>query len=128
MTSVVIILNGETHAKTVRNCKCEVLVGNGKCSLCVRYHNTLQKVYNCWLKQQSLSPSRWQSAWSRTNFTHLNAPEKQKQYSNLRVQLKTNEKQIERMKDKIEYLTKLNGVSLGQEMQCDDLKSIMTDI
>ena len=109
MTSVIIILNGETHAKTARNCKCEVLDGNRKCSLCVCYRNTLQKVYNCWLKQQSLSPSHRQSAWSRTNFTHLNSPEKQKQYSNLRVQLKTNEKQIERMKDKIEYLTKLNG-------------------
>lgn len=124
---VYISLNGETHSKTVRHSKCELLVGSGKCSSCVAYRNTLRKIYHRWLKQKALSPSYRESATSKVNFTHLNTPEKQRRYTNLRTQLKTTEKQMERLKDKIDHLMKLNGVDLGPETH-EDFKSIMTDM
>ena len=36
-----VTLNGEAYSKTVRHSKCELLVGNGKCSACVTYRNSL---------------------------------------------------------------------------------------
>ena len=120
-------LNGETHSKTVRHSKCELLVGSGKCSSCVAYRNTLRKINHRWLKQKALSPSRRESVTSKVNFTHLNTPEKQRRYTNLRTQLKTTEKQMERLKDKIDHMMKLNGVDLGPETH-EDFKSIMTDM
>ena len=122
-----VTLNGEAYSKTVRHSKCELLVGNGKCSACVTYRDSLRKIYHRWLTQKSLSSSRQESTSSRINFTHLNTPKKRRRYSNLRLRLENKEKQLERTRDKIDHLMKVSGVIVGQQLS-NDFKSIMADM
>ena len=91
------------------------------------YHNSLQKIYHRWLIEKSLSPSRRESTSSRINFTHLNTPEKRRWYSNLHLRLENEEKQLERMRDKIDHLMKVSRVIVGQELS-NDFKSIIEDM
>ena len=122
-----VILNSKKYLKTVRYSDCQMLVSSGKCSSCVTYRNSLRKIYHRWVKQKSLSPSQRESATSRTNFSLLNTPEKQKRYSNVCSQFRTQEKQLERLQEKISTLIKGNGVILSQEKH-DDFKTIMMNM
>ena len=58
---------------------------------------------------------------------HLNTPEKRRRYSNLRLRLENKEKQLERMRDKIDHLMKMSEVIVGQQLS-NDLKSTMADM
>ena len=51
-------LNGETYTQTVRNKKCEVIVGGSKCSHCVAYRLTLCKLYHRWNTKRYTSPTQ----------------------------------------------------------------------
>ena len=41
-----VTLNGETYLQTVRSVKCELLVPNGKCTVCKKYRSTLRVLSN----------------------------------------------------------------------------------
>ena len=72
-----VTLNGETYYGTVRSASCEMLVPSGKCSNCVSYRASLQRMYSRWEKN---SPSRHTSTidnsggkrdWQRLHNPHL---------------------------------------------------------
>ena len=119
-------LNGQIFSKTVRHSKCQVLVSEGKCSTCVKYHNSLRRIYHRWLKKKH-SPRRREGTSSHTNFRHLNTPEKGRRYRNLRRRLLSTEKQVERLKRCIEALNEKHGIMVGESVH-DDLSSIMEEM
>ena len=70
-----------------------MLVRKGKCQACVRYRDSLRKIYHRWQKQKSLSPLSRESN-SHTNFSLLTTPEKKRRYTNLRIRLKSTEREV----------------------------------
>ena len=119
-------LNGQTFSKTVRHSKCEVLVSEGKCSTCVKYRNSLRRIYHRWTKKK-VSPRRREATSSRTNFRHLNTPEKGRRYRNLRRRLLSTEKEVEKLKRCIEASNEKYGIKVGESMH-DDLSKIMEEM
>ena len=106
-------LNGQIFSKTVRHSKCQVLVSEGKCSTCVKYRNSLRRIYHRWLKKKH-SPHRREGTSSHTNFRHLNTDEKGRRYRNLRRRLLSTEKEVERLKLRIEASNEKHGIMVGE--------------
>ena len=120
-------IGDELYSKTVRCCNCEVLVRKGKCQACVRYRDSLRKIYHRWQKQKSLSPLSWESTNSHTNFSLLTTPEKKRRYTNLHIRLKSTEREVKRLKEVIDVANKKNGVLVNEDVH-GDLESIMAEM
>lgn len=119
-------MNGRTFSKTVRHSKCQMLVSEGKCSTCVKYRNSLRRIYHRWSKKK-LSPRRREGTNSHTNFRHLNTPEKRRRYRNLRRRLLSTEKEVEKLKQVIEASNEKHGVKVGESVHAD-LSNIMEEM
>ncbi|SMN01764.1 hypothetical protein SPONN_23 [uncultured Candidatus Thioglobus sp.] len=96
-----ITVDGEKYARTVRCSNCEILVEGGKCSSCMKYRDSLRKMYHRWQKQITSSPSHRESTSSRVNFSVLISSEKKKRYKNLRTRLNLSEVKVKRLKESI---------------------------
>ena len=114
-------LNGEVYTQTVRHRSCEILTNSTKCPQCVKYRDSLRKVFHQWQKRCNSSPGHNTASTSHTNVRYLNTPERQERYRKLKVRSDTAEKRM------LEKLTEKDGVQLDDGMH-DDLQSIMSDM
>ena len=117
-------LNGEVYTQTVRHRSCEILTNGTKCPQCVKYRDSLRKVFHRWQKRCNSSPGHNTASTSHTNVRYLNTPERQERYRKLKVRSDTAERRVKRM---LEKLTEKDGVQLDDGMH-DDLQSIMIDM
>ena len=69
-------------------------------------------MYSRWLKQKFLSPSKRESARSKTNLRWLSTPEKSKRYSQLQSRLDAKSKKMKRLKEKISLMMEKDHVTL----------------
>lgn len=120
-------VDDKLYSKTVRCSNCELLVSKGKCSSCVRYRDSLRKIYHRCQKQKSLSPPCRESTNSHADFSLLTTPEKNKRYTNLRTRLKSTEREVKRLHDIIDLHNKKEGVTVNEDMH-SDLENIMTEM
>ena len=120
-------VDGDIYSSTVRCSNCEVLAVRGKCPACVRYRDSLQKIYHRWQKQKVLSPPQRESSNSHVNFSLLTTPEKSKRYVNLRTRLKSTEREVKRLKERIELMNRKDGITVSEELH-NDLEKIMTEM
>ena len=65
-------LNGEVHTQTVRHRSCEILTNGAKCVQCVKYRDSLRKVFHRWQKRCNSSRGHNTASTSRTNVRYLN--------------------------------------------------------
>ena len=91
-----VLIDRKICTKTVRYSKCELLVSDHKkCSPCVAYRNSLRKLHQRWMKQDTTSPSHRTLASSKTNFQYLSTPERQRRFSNLSMRVRADKKDPE---------------------------------
>lgn len=105
-----------------------MLAHGSKCSSCVSYRDhSLRSIYHRWVKQGSQSPSCRVSSTSRANIRYLNTPERVKRYSKLRTRLATQNKVVQRLKEKIALIMDRNHVVLDSTLEAD-FKTMMNDV
>lgn len=100
--------------KTIRHIRCELLVEGGKrCSFCESHRNTLRvllgrhdKVAPC------LNPDR-------TNYRYLSTPEKVERLHGMRKRQHTLEKQVARLKSRLEEAIMHEGVQVDESLHSD---------
>ena len=107
-----VCLNGKTYMRTVRSSSCQVLSRGKKCPSCVSYRAQLRAMYHRWKKIKCLSPSKRASTSSRTPFTHLRTPERQKRYSLLRVRTVSAERKLKRLRQRLDESINHSGVTV----------------
>ena len=121
-----VTLNGDTFSNTVRVANCQMLVPSGKCCACVSYRPSLRTMYNRWLKNKKLTPTRRTNSSSRVNIRWLNTPEKRKRIQSIQRRLVAAERQVEQLKEKIRNSVKSHGVIVDNQLS-DDLSQIVSD-
>ena len=110
-------IDGDIYSSTVRCSNCEVLVVRGKCPSCVRYRekSTIdgksKKFF--FLLDENL-------AIAMSTLLFLPPPKRvNDNYVNLRNTLKSTERGVKRLKERIELMNKKDGITVSEELHND---------
>ena len=121
--AIPVVLHGQQYHCTVRTSECEILCHGSKCQSCVAYRATLRGIHRSWQKRLSTSPSKRTSTSSRTNFCHLQTPEKAQRHKNMKTRTNTAERHLKKLKEKINKMMESpRCVELDDQMNSDLLK------
>ena len=114
-----VILNGDVYHQTIRTATCSLLVSQGKCSSCKSYHPQLRAMYSRWSKKPAVSAKY-------TNIRYLNTPQKKRKMKELQVRAHTAEKEVKKLRERIEQCAEQKGVQIQPSLN-DDFLAIMTE-
>ena len=117
---------GVTYDHTVRCSSCEVLVEGSKCIICRNYRSTLRSMYSRWSKKLASDSSECTTVSSHTNYRYLNTPERKMRMANLKSEVDSTRRELEDLKQKINALTKENGVDVDEDVQ-REIEDIIED-
>lgn len=118
-----VTLNGEHYRVTVRTGSCELVSKSEKCASCKCYRDTLRAMYNRWCKRCTRDLS---DTSSHSNERYLSTPEKKAKMCKLKERARTAEKQVEKLKAKIQQLTQQQGDDVDTNLNAD-LLGIMNE-
>ena len=114
-----VILNGDVYHQTIRTATCSLLVGQGKCSSCKSYRPQLCAMYSRWSNKAAVSVKY-------TNNRYLNTPQKKRKLKELQVRAHTAEKEVKKLRERIEQCAEQKGVQIQPSLN-DDFLAIMTE-
>ena len=110
--------DGDVYKQTIRTTSCSLLVGQGKCSNCKSYRHQLRAMH-------SRSSRKSATTAKYANNRYLNTPEKKK-LTKLQARVNTVEREVKKLREKIEKSAEQNGVEVQPSFN-EDLLTIMTD-
>lgn len=119
-------LNGQSHSKTVRSTRCQLLSSASKCPVCVAYRDTIRSTYHRWVKTCRKSPSTSVSASSHKNDRWLKTPEMRKKVTELKKRMRSAESTVKYMKKKIAGSTDKIGVGVDDSLHTG-LHAVMSE-
>ena len=104
---------------TIRTSGCEIVTIGGRCSKCNNYRRQLRMAHSRHSRKSS-------DSLKFTNNRYLNTPQKAKKLKSLQARASVPEKEIKRLKLKIEKLSTLNGVIVDEPLH-QELSTIMDE-
>ena len=114
-----VILNGDVYHQTIRTTTCSLLVSQGKCSSCKSYRPQLRAMCSRWSKKAAVSAKY-------TNNRYLSTPQKKRKMKELQVHAYTTEKEVKKLRERIEQCSEQNGVQIQPSLN-EDFLVIMTE-
>ena len=111
---------------TIRSSKCTMLFSGScrQCNTCTKFRVTLNAMLRRFEREQVRSDRT--SSSSRTNFRYLNTPEKSARLTEMRGSLKNSQKQVQRLRSRLEERIRNRSAEVDEEMH-SDLLAIMRD-
>ena len=110
---VLVHLNDESYAQTVRTTSCEVLVHGGKCSSCKKYRTHLQALSTCWRAQKERKVSKF------SNNQYLTATQQLDKMKQLQSRAQEAEKEMKWLQHIIEKSVETNGTAVDPVLHND---------
>ena len=110
-------LEGKLYDRTVRSIHCELLTSNNRCEACKKYRPSLRSLCSRKAKRQQNQASKHTEVSSHTNYRYLNTPQRKKRMSNLKAEVVSNKRKIERLHEALRHSIDKNGVSVDEEFQ-----------
>ena len=117
-------LNGQTYGETIRSSNCHLLISSGKCQECVGYRSTLRSMHHKWQKRQKLPQTT--STHSHANERWLNSPQIRAKAAQLKERVRSTEKTLKYIEQKIKASTEKLAVNVGDSLH-NDLQQIMRE-
>ena len=114
-----VIFNNMTYSSTIRTASCSLLVKEGQCHSCKQYRYHLRAMYSRWSKKTDKIPKF-------ANNRYLNTPQKKKKLNELQVRAYSAEREVKKLKEKIDMQTERNGIEIEQSFSAD-IQAIMKD-
>lgn len=117
-TGKVVAYLHRTYQKTVRPQSCMLLIEGKKarCEECVSYRYNLRSIYTNYMKKKEVSKFH--------NFRYLSSPQKKRRLKLVRQALRNKQRQLQRMKKRLDTLTAEHGVVADDDLQ-DDLTTVL---
>ena len=109
-----VILNGDVYHKTIRTTTCSLFVSQGKCNSCKLYRPQLRAMCSRWSKKAAVSAKY-------TNNRYLSTPQKKRKMKELQVRAYTAEKEVKKLRERIEQCAEQNGVQIQPSLNEDFL-------
>ena len=119
-TGISLPYNNNTISATVRTSSCQLITNSGRCSSCDEYRKQLRTAHSRLVKKKTGSPQKF------TNDRFLNTPQRAKKMDTLRSRVSLAEKEVARLKAKIEKVTDINGVAVDEQLH-KELSTIISD-
>ena len=114
-----VILNGDVYHQTIRTTTRSLLVSQGKCNSCKSYRPQLRAMCSRWSKKVAV-PAKY------TNNRYLSTPQKKRKMKELQVHAYTTEKEVKKLRERIEQCAEQNGVQIQPSLN-EDFLVIMTE-
>lgn len=114
-----VFFNNTLYASTIRTASCSLLVQGGQCLSCKKYRGQLRAMYSRWSKKSEKMPKF-------ANNRYLNTPQKKKKLRDLQARAYSAEREVKKLREKVEKLTERNGIEVQQTLSAD-LQSIMEE-
>ena len=111
--------NGNVYLQTIRTTSCSLLVGQGTCSSCKSYRPQLRSMHSRFTKKSAITAKY-------ANNRYLNTPQKKGKLEKLQARAYSAEKEIKRLREKIEKSSEQNGVQVEHSLN-EDLLTVMTE-
>lgn len=111
--------NDNVYPQTIRTTSCSLLVGQGTCNSCKSYRPQLRSMHSRFSKKSIITAKY-------ANNRYLSTPEKKGKLKKLQARAYTAEKEIQRLREKIEQSSEQNGVQVQHSLN-EDLLTIMTE-
>ena len=112
-------LGDAPYPATVRTSSCSLVIMSGRCESCKSYRPILRAKYSRWLKKTS-SPCKY------TNNRYLTTPQRQKKMKTLQYRAYSAEREVVRLKERINRSTDSKGIVVDDSLN-DDLSKIMEE-
>ena len=114
------------QAPTIQHSNCEIAVEkkNSRCSECSRYRRFLNIMCARLRHRQEMDKENRTAPTSRVNYCHLTSPEKNQRLLRLHTSLRAANRQVTRLRERVEAATAACGEVLDEEIHCD-LQQIM---
>lgn len=109
-------LEGRVHDRTVRSCHCELLTSNNRCDACKKYRSSLRSMCSRKAKQLEDQASKHTEVSSHTNYRYLNTPQRKKRMTNLKAEVVSKNREIERLQQALRNSTDKNGISVDEDV------------
>ena len=117
----IVISDGVPHSSTIRNVKCELLTEGVCCHSCTKYRNNLRAMYSNYLRQQRQTVTA-----AKANTRFMKTPQKLMKMKSLKRAVVNKQRQLSRLKAKLDEVTRHHGVIVNEQMQ-DDFSRIIED-
>lgn len=112
--------DGKPYPCTIRHVKCELLVKDALCLVCHKYRSNLRAMYSSYTKKKNVVTC------SKTNLRYLHSPQKRARMLRMKAVLLNKERQISRLREKLNDLTNEHGVEVTKELK-DDFSGVIKD-
>lgn len=111
--------NNTSYTSTIRSTSCSILVKENQCQSCKKYRDQLRAMYSRWSKKGD-------EVQKFANNRYLNTPQKKKKLKDLQTRAYSAEREVKKLKEKIEKATERCGVDLEKSLSTE-LCTIMED-
>ena len=119
-------LNGKEYSRTIRTSACELLVHGPKCDVCKKYRSSLRSLHSQWMSQLNANSGKHTAVSSHTNYRYLRTPQRKERMSELKSEVKSKRKEVERLKFRLREVTEQCGICVEKQLE-DDLENIMKE-